>query len=753
MYIWDFFKNPESDIIIGTFCVKKGMNMRYYIDNIKVQNEKMVVLGWAVSNSPDVGVKIAVRTKKGDKVKIHRTNTERYDVNQDAFHGQSTLKLGFCILLPYDEAETYYMYFGADGKVRREKLVPGDDEKAKRDKKIRIKAILRGDTLERGVRFLRQYGVKAFVKKLERKIRGAKIDYNVWRKQVQRTPEQLDEQRVTVFEEMPTFSIICPVYQTPEKFLKEMIASVQAQTYGKWQLCLADGSGVDENGKDLSVEAIVKPFLEADSRILYKKLPENYGIAGNTNEALSMATGDYVVLMDHDDVLTPDALFECVKKINADGLPEVLYSDEDKLVAKNKKDPYHDPHFKPDFDPDLLRSMNYISHLFVVKRQLAVDLGGFDPDFDGAQDYDFIFRCTERAQKISHVARVLYHWRVSEQSTAEDPKKKLYAFEAGARAIKAHCQRVGIGEVEVRQNEVLGAYRVVYPVKGNPRVSVVIPNKDHTDDLKTCVKSVLEKATYKNIEVIVVENNSTEEKTFKDYEELQETYENLKVITWDPEGRGFNFSAINNYALPYVTGEYILFLNNDTEIINPDCIEEMLGVCQREDVGIVGARLFYDDDTLQHAGVVIGFGGIAGHTFIGYHRGEKTYFLRAFCTQDMSAVTAACLMTKKSIFEEVGGFYEGLAVAFNDIDYCMKVRALGKLVVYQPFAELYHYESKSRGIEDSPEKVLRFEKEVRTFRERWPEILAQGDPYYNPNLTLLDSDFSLRNFEKEPLED
>lgn len=727
--------------------------MRYYIDNIKVQKDKMIVLGWAVSNSPDVAVRIAVKTKKGEKVKIHRTDTERYDVNQDAFHGQSTLKLGFCILIPYDPSETYYIMFAADGKVRKEKLVPGDEEKAKRDKKIRIKAILRGDTIERGLRFLRQYGLKAFFKKLQRKIRGNKIDYNVWRKQVVRTAGQLEEQRRAAFPVSPKFSIIVPLYQTPEKFLKEMIESVQAQTYSSWELCLADGSGKDENGKELSVEALVKEYQKKDARILYTKLEENKGIAGNTNAALAMAQGDYVVLMDHDDVITEDALYECVKKINEDGEPEVLYSDEDKLFTKNKKDPYQDPHFKPDFNPDLLRSMNYISHLFVVKRELAVKLGGFDSSFDGAQDYDFIFRCTEAAEKISHIARVLYHWRVSEQSTAEDPRKKLYAFEAGARAIKAHCSRVGIGDVEVRQNEVLGAYRVVYPVKGNPKVSIVIPNKDHTDDLAVCLKSVLEKATYKNVEVIIVENNSTEKKTFEDYKAFEAKYNNVKVITWEPDGRGFNFSAINNYALPYVTGEYILFLNNDTEIINADCIEEMLGFCQREDVGIVGARLFYEDDTLQHAGVVVGFGGIAGHTFIGYHKGEKTYFLRAFCAQDYSAVTAACMMTKKSIFEEVGGFYEGLAVAFNDIDYCMKVRALGKLVVYNPFATLYHYESKSRGIEDSPEKVLRFEKEVRTFRERWPEILKKGDPYYNPNLTLLDSDFSLRNFEKEPLDD
>nr|WP_283245069.1 glycosyltransferase family 2 protein [Qiania dongpingensis] len=554
---------------------------------------------------------------------------------------------------------------------------------------------------------------------------------------------------------MPCFSIIVPLYRTPQKFLCDMIESVMSQTYQNWELCMADGSG-DRGETDFDsygITEVLKNYQKEDARIRFLTLQENEGIAGNTNAALSIATGDYIVLLDHDDLLTEDALFECARRINQEAAAgknaDVLYSDEDKLTYKNKKEFYIDPHFKPDFNPDLLRSMNYISHLFVAKRDLIEGVGGFRQEFDGAQDYDFIFRCVEQASNVCHIPRVLYHWRISAQSTAEDPQKKMYAFEAGARAIKAHCLRVGIGEVKVKQNEVLGAYRVVYPVKGRPKVSVIIPNKDHSDDLRVCVQSVLEKASYKNVEVIVAENNSTEEKTFQCYREFETRYDNIKIVIWKSD-KGFNFSAINNYAASFAEGEYLLFLNNDTEFINEDCIEEMLGFCQRDDVGIVGAKLFYADDTIQHAGVVVGYGGIAGHTFIGFHKSEKTYFLRAFCAQDYSAVTAACMMTKRSIFEEVGGFYEGLAVAFNDIDYCMKVRSLDKLVVFNPFAQLYHYESKSRGIEDTPEKVIRFEHEVETFRERWAEILEKGDPYYNPNLTLLNSDFSLRNFEKEP---
>ncbi len=729
--------------------------MKYYIDNIKIQNSTMVVLGWAASSSPEIPVEIKVYNQKGASVRMNRTDTGRYDVNQDVFHGESKLKLGFCILIACRPGETYYMVFQADGKKKKEKLLPGDKQKNKRDKILKFQEIFRADTLERGVSFLRQYGIKAFFKKLKRKVTGNKIDYNGWRKQVLPSLEELEDQRKKKFSYMPRFSIIVPLYRTPERFLREMIESVQKQTYGNWELCMADGSGDESSDtRESDLTEILSEYKKKDTRIRFVSLSENLGIAGNTNAALAMAEGDYIVLLDHDDILPEEALYECVCCINSEldkgRKPDVIYSDEDKLTYKNKKEFYLDPHFKPDYNPDLLRSMNYISHLFVVRKSLADRIGGFRQEFDGAQDYDFIFRCVEQAEGVFHIPKVLYHWRVNSQSTAESPEKKLYAFEAGARAIRAHCKRIGLGDVLVKPNEVLGAYRVVYPVTGEPKVSVIVPNKDHTDDLKVCVKSVLEKASYKNVEMVIVENNSTEEKTFACYKELEAKYENLKVVTWKSE-EGFNFSAINNYALPYTTGEYLLFLNNDTEFINEDCIEELLGFCQRTDVGIVGAKLFYDDDTIQHAGVIVGFGGIAGHTFIGFHKGEKTYFLRAFCAQNYSAVTAACMMTKRSVFEEAEGFYEGLAVAFNDIDYCMKVRELGKLVVYNPFAQLYHYESKSRGIEDTPEKVLRFEHEVETFRERWPEILKNGDPYYNPNLTLLNTDFSLRNFEKEPL--
>lgn len=727
--------------------------MKYYIDNIKKRNSETVVSGWAVSDSPDIPVEIEIVGKRSGSIPFIRADAGRFDVNREFFLGKSPLKLGFCITFCCEPGETYEIVFHADGKTLKGSLTAGGTRDRHGTHFLRLRQLFRPDTIQRGFAILKQYGWKAFFKKLFGKLKKDKNKYNDWRTQVQPSFAELERQRKTEFPIAPRFSIVVPLYRTPETLLVEMIRSVQKQTYGNWELCLADGSG--REGVDWErFSQRLEQYQKEDGRIRYTCLSENLGIAGNTNAALAMASGDYIALLDHDDTLSEDALYECALRINQEAKEgrkaEVLYSDEDKLTRKKGRAFYFDAHFKPDFNPDLLRSMNYISHLFVAEKGLVETVGGFRPEFDGSQDYDFIFRCTEAAKVICHIPKVLYHWRVNAGSTAEDPKKKLYAFEAGARAIRAHCERVGIGAVSVEENEVLGTYRVRYPVKGTPLVSVIIPNKDHTDDLRVCVKSLLEKASYKNLEVLIVENNSTEEETFRCYEELEKQYENLRVIRW--KETGFNFSAINNYALPYAKGEYLLFLNNDTELINADCIEELLGFCQRDEVGIVGAQLFYDDDTIQHAGVVIGYKGIAGHAFVGFHKGEKTYFLRSMCAQDYSAVTAACMMTKRNVFETVGGFDEGLAVAFNDIDYCLKVRSLGKLVVYNPFAQLYHYESKSRGIEDTPEKILRFDNEVETFRRRWQDVLAAGDPYYNPNLTLLTSDFALRNFTKEPLD-
>ena len=398
------------------------------------------------------------------------------------------------------------------------------------------------------------------------------------------------------------------------------------------------------------------------------------------------------------------------------------------------------PDFKSDFNPELLTCVYYICHLFVVKKELLDQVGGFRQEFDGAQDYDFIFRCTEQAKEIVHIPQVLYHWRCHQDSTASNPESKMYAFDAGARAIKAHYDRLGV-PVEIEKGEYLGLYRTKFLWEEKPLISIIIPNKDHIDDLKRCIDSIEEKATYRNYEYVIVENNSTEDETFAYYKELEASNPKAHVVYWDGI---FNYSAINNFGAAHAKGDYLLLLNNDTEIISPDCLEQLLGYCMRPDVGAVGARLYYEDDTVQHAGVVVGFGGIAGHCFVQQKRDATGYCHRIICAQDYSAVTAACMMMKKNVFLEAGGFTEELAVAFNDVDLCLKVRSHGHLIVYDPYVKLYHYESKSRGTEDSEEKVRRFQTEIEYMRCHWLDILKKGDPYYNKNLSLTKWNYSLK---------
>ena len=532
------------------------------------------------------------------------------------------------------------------------------------------------------------------------------------------------------------FSVIVPAYCTPERVLREMIDSVRAQTYEKWELCIADASDREAAPGSLRVEEIVRTYAREDDRILYKKLDENKGISENTNAAMQMASGDYVCFLDHDDLLAPQALYLYAEEIAKSGA-DFLYSDEDKVKEDGSK--HLQPHFKPDFSLDLLRSNNYITHFVSVKRSLAEKIGGFRPEMNGAQDYDFILRFTETASRIAHIPEILYHWRTSETSTADNPMSKQYAYEAGKRAIEEHLARTDtLGTVELLPD--FGFYRVKYPVQGNPLVSVIIPNKDHADMLRSCVESVLE-ASYENIEIIIVENGSTERETFAYYKELSENPK-VRLVRWK---KPFNYSAINNYGARFARGEYYLFLNNDVRAsISEDWLSEMLGVCQRRDVGIVGCRLYYPNNKIQHAGIVIGIGGVAGAMFVDLPRGRSGYMHKAAIMQDLSAVTAACMIVKKSAFEEVSGFTEELAVAFNDVDFCLKVGKCGYRVVYDPYAELYHDESRTRGPEDSPEKVRRFQNEIEYMRTHWIDILKNGDPYYNKNLSLKKWNYSLK---------
>lgn len=689
----------------------------------RLEDGQFVLTGWCVAGEQ---TKCQAQVD-GKNVPIDVQWKYRKDVMDVFPELEETVKCGFEIYVPEQNGRKLSLHLYANEKenkyiVSLDKVRHGESGH---------------DTVslfQKGICYWKQYGVKRTIRKIIRKMQGKKdtVSYEDFLKKYGVKEEELARQRQEVFENGPCFSIAVPLYQTKEKYLREMIESVQAQTYTNWELCLADGSG-----REHSLQPVVGEYIAKDKRIKYCLLDSNEGIAGNTNEALKMADGDFVVLTDHDDLLSPEALYQCAKAVQKEPQTDVIYSDEDKVDMSGKK--FFEPHFKSDYNIDLLCTMNYICHLFVVRKDVMERAGLFESCYDGAQDHDFILRCTEKAEHIVHIPKVLYHWRCHAQSTSENPESKLYAFENGCKAVKAHYDRIGI-PAEVEQGPFYGMYRTHYLWKEQPLVSILIPNKDHVTDLKKCMDSIEEKSTYRNFEFIIVENNSTEEETFAYYKEIEKR-DNVRVLYYKED---FNYSRINNFGAKEANGEYVLLLNNDTEMIEPDSIKEMLDVCMRPDVGIVGAKLIFEDNTIQHAGVIIGFGGVAGHAFIGQDRDDNGYFSRIISVQDLSAVTAACLMVRRSVFDEVEGLNEEFKVAFNDIDFCLKVRKAGYLVVYNPYAQFYHYESKSRGQEDSADKVARFQQEIGLFGERWGELLEHGDPYYNPNLTLDKADFSLK---------
>ncbi len=582
------------------------------------------------------------------------------------------------------------------------------------------------------VKCLKQNGFKYTLRKIKEKIKN-KQDYSAVRRPLY-TAEELEKQKTVKFDKDIKFSILVPLYNTPEVFLKEMIQSVLDQTYANLELCLADGSD-DKHGY---VRSICKRYSQQDKRVVYKKLEKNMGISMNTNACIDMATGDYIGLFDHDDLLHPAALFEVMTAICNEGA-DFIYTDEN-TFHKKPSDAYC-PHFKPDYAPDTLRTNNYICHFTVFKRALIDEVGKFRPECDGSQDFDMVLRLTEKAQKIVHIPKILYYWRAHAGSVATDVSAKPYVIEAAHKALTDHLARVGLkGTVE--NTVVPSMYRIRYDVESEDLVSIIIANKDHVDDLDKCIRSIVSKTTYKNYEIIVVENNSTEPKTFEYYEKIKALF-GVKVVVWDGGGK-FNYSAINNLGVRESSGKYVLLLNNDTEIISPDWIGEMVMFAQREDVGAVGAKLYYPDDTIQHAGLGIGLLTLAGHYFRGFPRQHPGYMGRLIYAHNVSAVTAACVMMRREVFDEVGGLDETFEVAFNDVDLCMQIRRAGYLIIFTPFAELYHYESKSRGLDSDPAKRKRFIGEVERFQKRWRAELDAGDPYYNPNFTLDREDFGIK---------
>ncbi|WP_300925307.1 glycosyltransferase family 2 protein [uncultured Allobaculum sp.] len=702
------------------------------IDVYLYQKKKdlLIIQGWLIGTNSSEPFEITLLDAHGNEVKDAKVRfSARFDVSRSFFTLTERVS-GFHIYVNnparFDKPFSMKVSNG-----QQEWIVPIVQPKLSW---LNLKGI-NAQRISHGVEYLRIHGLKPFLSRLHFKATHKDSpfndEYNRWFLAHRATPEQLEAQRRVKFDWNPKVSLIVAAYNTPLDLLEKMIDSVREQTYDNWQLCIADGSSTND----------VEDYLKAhpDPKISWCRLEKNLGISGNMNAAADLADGELISLYDHDDFLEPDCLFEVVKAFNEHDY-DFVYTDEDKFEDATGR--YVGPNFKPDFSPALLRSTNYICHFLTMKKSVYDAAGGtLKSEYDGAQDFDLVLRLMDicKPEKIGHLPRILYHWRMHAGSTALDSESKLWAYTAGERALKDWATRNGM-DVEVLDTDVHGQYHLKYPTPGNPLVSVIIPNKDHINDLNVCLDNLIRRSTYKNFEVIVVENNSTEQKTFEGYEDIKRTYpDKVQIIEWQ---HPFNYSAINNFGVKHAKGEYLLFLNNDTEAINGDLLQELLGQAVLPGVGAVGAKLYYEDGTIQHNGVIIGHSGVAGHAMIGQVEGGENYRLRTMT--NVSAATAACLMVPRHVFEEIGGFNEDLAVAYNDIDLCLRIRKAGHQIIQNPFAIMFHYESQTRGYEDDEKKKARFENEVRRMYHLWPDELRSEDPYYNPNLDLTSITYQLR---------
>lgn len=692
--------------------------MEYCFDSIFVKNGKIFATGWAVSSVTENEIEITVTDEKKEPVDAIVTWAARPDVGLAKYGDPKAGHVGIFLEIPFHGQHLVTVYFkekNAQGNVISEQSLPLNPAL------IAARKFLKESKAQ-------YVSTKKSLIWLKKKLTGNEYaDYDTWLRIMRVSRQELFEQRKTKFSYAPKFSVVVPLYHTPAKFLKDLVRSMMYQSYANWELCLVNASP-----EDVHLTSLLENWAMRDKRIRVIRLEKNLGIAQNTNAGIAASTGEFIAFLDHDDFLEPDALFCYADALNKDKTIDVFYSDEDKTDEYAAH--YFYPHFKSDFNIDLLHANNYMCHFLAVRKSLVDTVGGLNEKFDGAQDYDFVLRLTENTKKIYHCPRILYHWRCSNQSTAANQGNKMYAIHAGKAALNAHYKRLG-WNARAQEGAVDGWYQTKFTLKEEPLVSILIPNKDHTDDLDVCLNSFFERADYQNYEFIIIENNSVLPETFAYYEKIEKEHDNVKVVYWEA---GFNYSAINNFGFKFAKGDYIMLLNNDVELITPDIFQSMLGFCMRPEVGIVGAKLLYNDHTVQHAGVLVGAGGLADHVFKGLHEDDPGYMGRAISSQDVSAVTAACLMVKKSVYEEVGGLEEEFQVAFNDVDFCLKVRKAGYLIVYDADVKLFHYESKSRGMEDTTERFIRFGNEMMLLNSKWDILSTFVDPYYNPNLSYLE---------------
>ena len=558
-------------------------------------------------------------------------------------------------------------------------------------------------------------------------------DYVAWVRNydtVTTVDAELMQEKLQELGRQPLVSILMPVYQTQERWLRRCLDSVLAQVYPNWELCIADDASPSRH-----VRKVLEEYARRDPRIRVHYRERNGHISEASNSALDLAKGEYITLLDHDDELRPHSLLEMVSALDANPQWRLLYSDEDKIDGKGVR---FSPYFKPDWNYELFLSQNCISHLGMYQAALVREVGGFRKGFEGAQDWDLALRCVERLRpdEIGHVPKVLYHWRAIAGSTALGVQQKDYAGEAGKRAVAEHLQRTG-QKARIKINP-SGHLNVLRELEDPPRVSLIIPTRDKVELLRMCVQSILERTDYPDYEILIVDNQSREAATF-DYFRKLATEPRVRVLRYDAP---FNYSLINNHAAAQATGTVIGLINNDIEVITPEWLTIMASQAVRPEIGAVGAMLYYPNDTIQHAGVVLGMGSVAGHAYPGLPAGTNGQCGRALLAQEMSAVTAACLLVRKEVFDEVGGLDPKLVVAFNDVDFCVRVLAAGYRNIWTPYAELYHHESASRGYEDTPEKIARFQGEVEIMLSRWGDTLL-ADPSYNPNLTVAGAPFDL----------
>ena len=692
--------------------------MEYCFDSIFVKNGKIFATGWAVSSVAENEIEITVTDEKKTPVDVIVTWAARPDVGLAKYGDPKAGHVGIFLEIPFHGQHLVTVYFkekNAQGNVISEQSLPLNPAL------IAARKFLKESKAQ-------YVSTKKSLIWLKKKLTGNEYaDYDTWLRIMRVSRQELFEQRKTKFSYAPKFSVVVPLYHTPAKFLKDLVRSMMYQSYANWELCLVNASP-----EDVHLTSLLENWAMRDKRIRVIRLEKNLGIAQNTNAGIAASTGEFIAFLDHDDFLEPDALFCYADALNKDKTIDVFYSDEDKTDEYAAH--YFYPHFKSDFNIDLLHANNYMCHFLAVRKSLVDTVGGLNEKFDGAQDYDFVLRLTENTKKIYHCPRILYHWRCSNQSTAANQGNKMYAIHAGKAALNAHYKRIG-WNARAQEGAVDGWYQTKFTLKEEPLVSILIPNKDHTDDLDVCLNSFFERADYQNYEFIIIENNSVLPETFAYYEKIEKEHDNVKVVYWEA---GFNYSAINNFGFKFAKGDYIMLLNNDVELITPDIFQSMLGFCMRPEVGIVGAKLLYNDHTVQHAGVLVGAGGLADHVFKGIHEDDPGYMGRAISSQDVSAVTAACLLVKRSVYEEVGGLEDEFQVAFNDVDFCLKVRKAGYLIVYDADVKLFHYESKSRGMEDTTERFIRFGNEMMLLNSKWDILSTFVDPYYNPNLSYLE---------------